>query len=88
MRPKHVALIVVATSLLALIGWAAFFAIRAYRSSPGYREKIRFTELVRLAGHDESQAERLVIYEQMRNPARSKIELIDSAIDRLIRDRR
>jgi hypothetical protein len=57
-------------------------------SGPSYDPKELFNELLSMVNGDKEVAQRLVDYEQERAPSADSSELIQRAIDRLIRDRR
>jgi hypothetical protein len=65
----------------------AFVAFRERPPSDKGVEKALEQELFTLSGRDPSRVERLVMLEKDRTPDASRTELLQNAIDRLIRDR-
>jgi uncharacterized Zn finger protein (UPF0148 family) len=68
---------------------AAAIAVILFRKRPfaRRREKDLERELLSISGHDPERLERLVGYEKSRKPDASRAELLQKAIDRLLRDR-
>jgi hypothetical protein len=77
-----------AAPVLIIAAGAAFYATRLYPGTPRATSRRLEHELLRLVHSDKKQMERLVLYEGMRNPGATRTELLDSAIERLKRDRR
>jgi hypothetical protein len=72
---------VVAAAVLAF-----FFSRERPLSGKRAEEKLE-KELLRLSGYDVERVDRLVIHEYSRKPGASRAELLQNAIDRLLRDR-
>jgi hypothetical protein len=65
-----------------------FYATRVYPKTKRGTEKRLEREFLRLLHGDRDQMERLVGYEMMRRPGLTRSELVASAMERLLRDRR
>ena len=74
--------------VVILAGGLLYVLYQFYRRSPAVRESESYLRLVQLTRGDRAQAERLIEYERSRNPIATRSELIQDAIDRLLRDRR
>jgi RNA polymerase subunit RPABC4/transcription elongation factor Spt4 len=74
---------------IAVIAAAAIavLIVRGRPLSARRREKNLERELLSISGHDPARLERLVSYEKSRKPNASRVELLQDAIDRLLRDR-
>ena len=59
-----------------------------WRNRPSGLERQAYQQLLRQAGGDRALAERLITYEQQRNPTAPRLHLIQNAIQRWDRDRR
>jgi RNA polymerase subunit RPABC4/transcription elongation factor Spt4 len=70
--------------IVAAIGLVLF---RERPLSGKKREKALEKELLSISGYDPARVERLVTYEKSRLPDASRTELLQNAIDRLLRDR-
>jgi RNA polymerase subunit RPABC4/transcription elongation factor Spt4 len=74
---------------IALIA-AAAIAVLILRGRPLFPRRLERSlerELLSISGHDPARLERLVSYEKSRKPNSSRSELLQDAIDRLLRDR-
>jgi hypothetical protein len=76
-----------AVPLLFIASGAGFFATQIYPRTKRAVEKRLERELLRLVHGDREQMERLIGYELMRRPALTRIELLESAMDRLLHER-
>ncbi len=65
----------------------ALIVFRDGKPSLKFREKSLERELLSISGHDPARVERLVNYERARKPDAPRAELLERAIDRLIRER-
>ncbi|RPJ09143.1 MAG: hypothetical protein EHM28_02355 [Spirochaetaceae bacterium] len=70
---------------------AIIIALVLYKKKPfsaRWQEKSLEQDLLAMTGHDPAMVERLLIFEQSKDPDASRAQLLRTALNRLLRDRR